>query len=143
MSEYKCGGHCCRDFTLPLSPMEIEHQRRKFVLGKGHFFTDMDKIADMVVYLGEWHETPQNNHRGETKSHRRAAKFRHVHHYTCKHHNAATGDCMNYKNRPGMCSEYPYERACGYTKCEAVCSKKKQEIDFSDDSGILTKEKVA
>ena len=37
--------------------------------------------------------------------------------FTCRHWNAETKRCMDYENRPGMCSDYPYYSgrcpACG------------------------------
>lgn len=41
--------------------------------------------------------------------------------YTCKHHNAETGNCDNYENRPRMCSSYPFYgnpgARCQYQDC--------------------------
>lgn len=37
--------------------------------------------------------------------------------YNCIHHDAATGNCLNYENRPDMCSQFPYGRQCPRQGC--------------------------
>lgn len=101
----RCTGHCCRDFHLPVSPMELEFQKkRQTQLGSSRFGSDILKIANMVIY-------------------RFSAKFRGVitNRYTCKNYNKETGDCMDYENRPRMCSEYPYGKVCDYKDCTYKC----------------------
>lgn len=63
---------------------------------------DIDKIRDMVIYLGHY---------------KRAKMADSEHHYTCRHHDAATGNCLDYENRPRMCSSFPNDRPCPYPGC--------------------------
>lgn len=87
----RCSGHCCRNFYLPLGPLEL-HERQSRI-------KDGTYIAEMVVYLGKDFE----GHPG--------------HRYTCRHLDAESGNCLDYPNRPAMCSEYPYEKVCTYKGC--------------------------
>lgn len=94
----RCTGHCCKNFWLPLSPMEVAFQGKLADHGKSRWnLEDMKKIRDMVVYLRPDKE----------KGHR----------YTCKHFDASTGNCTNYTNRPTMCANFPYGKPCPYKKC--------------------------
>ena len=102
---FKCGGKCCKDFTLPVSPMELDFALKRFEkTGKSRYF-EIDKIASMAIYKGDY-----------SVAYSRGAKG-HIYHYTCKHLNTDTGLCTNYENRPSMCKAYPYGGACKYKGC--------------------------
>lgn len=96
----RCTGHCCKRFYLPLSPDQIKQARAE---GR---YTDIETIADMVIYL----EYSNVSVTGETRD-----EF--GHYYTCKHFDAATNNCGIYERRPAMCYEYPYGKPCLYKEC--------------------------
>lgn len=109
--EFKCGGKCCKDFTLPLSPMEVAFDLKRFKkLGKQRF-RDIGKIGEMVIFLGKYNYNSGKRMRGTTGE---------AYHYTCKHLNKETGLCTDYENRPEMCRLYPYGGQCNYQDCECV-----------------------
>jgi Fe-S-cluster containining protein len=43
------------------------------------------------------------------------------HYYSCKHHDEASGNCLNYADRPNMCSSFPFygnpRKRCEYKEC--------------------------
>lgn len=46
-----------------------------------------------------------------------------AHFYTCRHLDAATGDCTDYDNRPRLCREYPYGVDCEKRDCTWTSAK--------------------
>lgn len=85
-----CKGHCCASFTLP-SPEKLV---QKFNNPNSEL-SNLDR--DTFIYLRETEgveEGDPNNHE-----------------YTCKYF--VNGRCSIYKDRPKMCSEFPYNYICG------------------------------
>jgi len=130
----RCTGHCCKDFTLPVSPMQFAWWAKLIKLGKKpwrmvhtkyrawqgeiyntnsgyktHYNIDeIAKIADMVIFKRADKTCNGNPNR----------KIDHVlYHYTCKHFDQKSGNCMNYENRPDMCRVYPNGGVCKYKGC--------------------------
>ncbi len=98
----RCTGHCCKNFPLPASLEEIRRRRNKEVCPPGELWIeDGDKLASMLVPLHEG-TYPDGS----------PAWF-----FTCKHHDPVSGDCMDYENRPRMCSDYPYGQPCKFYGC--------------------------
>lgn len=93
----RCTGRCCRDFIIRRSPEEIQEQART---AEPRWKKEFTKIAEMVIPL------PHRN------------GFYSEYHYTCKHYDANTNNCMDYENRPEMCRNYPYGDPCGFDECE-------------------------
>lgn len=96
----RCTGHCCKSFWLPLSPMEFSFQSKKLGLGKPikWISEEFRKISEMVIF-----QRPNDNGSG--------------YRYTCKYFDTKTNNCINYKNRPDMCRDYPYGGTCKYKGC--------------------------
>ncbi len=137
----RCTGHCCEDFTLPVSPMQFKWWAKLIKLGKrvgmmkhtpfrkwlgelydsnrGYFSTlepdDVAKIADMVQF----------KYASKTCKGNPGRKIPNLlYHYTCKHYDKKSGNCMNYEDRPGMCRAYPNVGECSYKGCTSPCAKK-------------------
>lgn len=121
----RCTGHCCRRVIVQFSPYElarckqsIENGTMKFTLDSGREFKhnygleEITKVHDMLLWLGTSLVDPATGEALSTPEHN----------YTCRHHDAETGDCRNYANRPVMCSSYPYKRVCKYVGCTHECS---------------------
>jgi len=115
----RCSGHCCREFYLPYKPLDL------FIRKKG--LGDGEYIAAMVLPLG-----PVRPSTGDSGGDGWW--------YTCKHHDAKTGDCAAYDDRPRMCSEYPYGRRCEYAGCTASYARdaapQKIGLPLPDDAPI-------
>lgn len=94
--QIKCGGHCCRGFFLPMSPIEIDFDLKRLALGKANKWKEIDKIGKIVIYKGFYN-------RGNR--------------YDCRNLDLKTGLCKDYENRPTMCREYPYGKACEAKRC--------------------------
>lgn len=107
----RCTGHCCRRFTLPLSPKELADNLEAFKDGEvrdrneHNIVQDIETIAEMVVPLGMSADTPSGFKLDKP-----------VHWYGCKHQ-AANGDCLIYERRPALCRDYPYGQPCTYAGC--------------------------
>lgn len=86
----RCSGDCCRAFFLPLSPLEVEHQRKLLEIGK-HKFIDDHKVLPMLIFVRSEHTRKKT-----------------VYRYTCKWLDRETGSCTNYEDRPDMCRNFPY-----------------------------------
>lgn len=76
---------------------------------------DSYKVPRMVIFQGwkEPYDQPRTTY-PKGRGYRAGG-----HYYTCKHHDSATGNCRDYQNRPRMCSDFPYGRACPYDDCQA------------------------
>ncbi len=122
----RCTGHCCRRVIIQFSPYELarcvqalKEGKNTFLLDSGkehrHSYTleEFTKVNDMVIWLGTSDVDPADGAKLLTKE----GQPRFEHNYTCKHHDPVSGDCLNYENRPNMCSQYPYKRSCMYTEC--------------------------
>lgn len=96
----RCIGHCCKEFSFPFGPDELDDNLSRVVDGM--------MIADMVIYIG--HRAPQPPLNGDNGSKR--------HLYTCKYLKK-NGDCAVYCKRPKMCRDYPYGKSCAQPECMA------------------------
>lgn len=92
-------------FSLPFE--SLKDVERAVV---GHY-----KVPRMVIFQGwkEPYDQPRTTY-PKGRGYRAGG-----HYYTCKHHDSATGNCRDYQNRPRMCSDFPYGRACPYDDCQA------------------------
>ncbi len=109
----RCTGACCQRFTLPFGPSEAwasfrELQRRN----RGEkpdlsirCYTDIDKVAPMLVYLGtfmadaDWTPRPKLHH-----------------HFTCRYFDRQNKVCTVYERRPQVCRTHPTQQ-CLYKDC--------------------------
>lgn len=109
----RCRGHCCRHFTLPFSPEELQENYRAWRNGEEkdangrESMSDIFLIAPMVRHLGLRTRNPLAILDQEHEPR---------HYYSCKHLEP-NGDCGIYAARPQMCREYPYGKACSYKGC--------------------------
>lgn len=99
----RCTGHCCKAFTLPISPDELK--------AKAGVYRDGHIIADMAVYLGTGTHDLKT---GEFVKQENSG----WHVYGCRHLQG-NGDCGIYENRPFMCRDYPYGHPCKFENCTA------------------------
>lgn len=120
----RCTGHCCEKFSLPLSPMELQHAAKKQAKGWPARFSnpDMGKVAEMVIPLGtHYRGTPHANVRGRKREKNAPwdtrAKQAREWWYTCKYYDPETRNCTNYENRPSICREFPGSGTCKYRGC--------------------------
>lgn len=102
----RCSGHCCRVFSLPYDPAELQACASQV--------QDGEQIAAMVIPLGKHSE-----YAGAPRYLSRHDADGGLHLYTCRNLDTATGDCRVYETRPAMCRNFPYERACPYQGCTA------------------------
>jgi len=100
-----CGGHCCRSFNLPYSPVEMGRKRQRLADDQ-----EIQTITGMLIYQGHGKESPL----GPDAAH--SSSFD-DYWYTCKNLDTETNRCTAYGTRPRMCSEFPYGRTCPYPKC--------------------------
>lgn len=124
----RCTGHCCKDFYLPFAPIQLAHETKKLAIGKSRYEAkDFEKISKMLIFL----RTNHNKRRARAVG---GFEYR----YTCKHFDRETGNCMNYENRPRMCSDYPYGGKCTYRgctlqeRCEAGIESIEVKIDVKE-----------
>lgn len=121
----RCTGDCCENFTLPVSPEELEANYHRWVidgqpLGMNRaapktWFQDIHLIYPMVTYLGYTDITPPKvNLTDEQILGNPEPKF---HRYTCKHFDPKTRNCTIYEIRPVMCRSYPHGCGCNYAGC--------------------------
>lgn len=118
----RCSGHCCKRFYLPLSPEQLQHEYDVSTGATPDAVTrwnvqDLQKVHDMVIFLDSDTAKQDLIVDGVRK---READEPPAHYYTCKHHDAATGNCMNYEDRPNMCRDYPSYGSndrCQYKDC--------------------------
>lgn len=134
----RCTGHCCKDFTLPISPMQFAWWAKLVKLGKkpifwrlygprrsfgdmargavtNHIPEEIAKVADMVIFKFASKTCLGNPGR----------KIPHLlYHYTCRHFDEKSGNCTNYANRPDMCRSYPNGGMCKYKGCTNTCGLK-------------------
>ncbi len=127
----RCSGGCCKSFSLPQSPIELKFQLRVaklarqrdlelMPLGPDYRVDEIEKINDMVIFI----RADSNKQMARDKDRPRARVYR----YTCKHFDTKTNNCMNYENRPRMCSDFPYGKenadgSCDYPGCTRRCDQ--------------------
>lgn|SRR5580698_4805981 len=105
----RCTGHCCRKFYLPYDPDQL----KQWAIEQTGTLNEKDSkiISEMVIPLyPAITGAPFLEKIG-------GQVMKDGYFYTCKHLNIETGDCRNYKNRPKMCSDYPYGQECQYIDC--------------------------
>ena len=112
----RCTGHCCENFTLPYTPMELKHRAKRLKVGDKYFHEDHTQVAEMVIFLGTYASGTDRRGRKKIKG-TKLYYGKSIHHYTCKHYNRETRNCMNYENRPAMCRNYPDGHKCNYRGC--------------------------
>jgi Fe-S-cluster containining protein len=118
----RCTGQCCKSFFLPFSPIELRRLYKAALAAEPgdvqvwyredgtemrtwYDRNEVLKIGSMVVHLGFFTDRTADKHpTGDVMTD--------GHYYTCKHFEAATGNCLNYENRPLMCSDFPYSKPC-------------------------------
>lgn len=113
----RCSGHCCKRFFLPLTPEELKAEATREDLRTRIRFNpdEILKIYDMVIPLkaAVYYEFSVD---GETRIPPGAPG----HYYTCRHHDAETGNCNNYEARPDVCRNFPFYNTnspCRYKEC--------------------------
>lgn len=104
----RCTGHCCRGFTIPYSPAQLQSAlaatRARVPPAPGlKIPLDVEDIAPMAVPI-EFVRPPADEGRPDYWR------------YRCKHL-ASNGDCTIYARRPDMCVRYPYGKACPFDGC--------------------------
>lgn len=111
----RCTGHCCANFTLTVSPMELEHWGKYSNLSKKkERWIDVRKLANMVIYL--YSDKMAVNKPAKSGELNKASQERY--HYTCKHYDAINGNCMNYEDRPETCRSFNANgNQCTYKDC--------------------------
>lgn len=129
MTEGRCSGHCCRAFTLPVDPdglrrglelwiarEEDDRPRARELLEQGtRFWGDIELIATMAVAIGQFERNPLAPDLVPNEDAPPLQWF-----YRCRHHDAASGDCTIYEDRPEMCRSYPYGDPCPFPGCTYV-----------------------
>lgn len=126
----RCSGHCCRSFSLPFSPADIERMRVALAGEEAWpedliYPMDAEVLVPMLVYLGE-HANPPHGRLSPELVH--PVDGMRYHWYTCSHLQE-NGDCGIYAERPSMCSLYPYEKGCKWLDCEWDAAKLVPDAD--------------
>ena len=112
----RCTGHCCKAFILRwMNPDEILEEKAKaeellLIDSNDSHAKQMLMLCDMLIPLGnDVEKLPEDSKKVVPLSNFGHGRLdERGHYYTCKHHDKATGNCMNYANRPvGMCVKYP------------------------------------
>ena len=107
----RCTGHCCRDFTVPLTREQLVEYRRRAAAGEPLVrdgeknWSDIETIVDMLVHVRTHATAPDGS-----------PLHAPVSRYTCRHLQP-NGDCGIYERRPQMCRKYPYGGECQYRTC--------------------------
>lgn len=129
----RCTGHCCKNFTLPFSPMEMNFWHKVALRGRRkRWGEDTFKVPPMLNFLYadklvvNASKTPYQN-----KS--EVARY----HYSCKNYDDVTGNCKIYETRPSMCSSFNDRgQNCTYRDCtckfEYVDEPALEKMSFSD-----------
>lgn len=118
---------CCKCFYLPETPEIIaqaymEHKR----------WEEINKIATMVIRVGEFYRNPLGIGTVQEKKDS---------YYTCKNLCRETGTCLDYDNRPEMCSSFTYkEEYCEHCSTKPFCNGCK---DYLSDELVKSKEVAA
>jgi Fe-S-cluster containining protein len=133
----RCTGHCCRDFSLPLSPDELQTAYLRWYASQGGktqitkegrkpgpLYTDIHLIAPMVEYLGYTEKMPKVVNPPDDVL---RGKPERGHRYRCKHLDQKTRNCTIYDIRPTMCQDYPGKHSCNYAGCTWKSRKQKRE----------------
>lgn len=119
----RCTGACCKDFTLPISPDEIRFLARRKIRTGISRFSEIDVIADMVIFKGTYRASGGKRLAKKFKGSKQWLE-KYIYHYTCKHFDAENKLCKNYENRPSMCRSFPSNDTCHYRGCTRRCEEK-------------------
>lgn len=139
----RCTGHCCRSFSLRMSPAEIEAEF-KTPKDNPHRPPDIDRLHEMVIYLGQFQTNPILETKDESwpkkalliatrgdklapleqdmegvsslRPKRIDYDARGQHWYACRHVQL-NGDCGIYEQRPELCRRYPNGHVCQFVDC--------------------------
>ncbi len=57
MSKRTCSGHCCRSFSISLSPAEVLHHV-SLPKDDPQRWPEIDKLHSMLIYLGDFPANP-------------------------------------------------------------------------------------
>ncbi len=116
MQSGRCSGQCCSMLLLGGDPNYLRRRRRRArwrIVDEGggslddKRLKDWDQIIEMVIYLGE---VANPNRPGSPVDHW----------YTCRNHDADSGNCTIYETRPQMCRDFPNGRECPNAGCTYV-----------------------
>ena len=99
-----CTGACCAVFYLPLTPAE-------FTPPRASHFRDGQQIRAMVLPLTLDAAAQRSADFGNGESFADATEGKQ---YTCRLFDTRTRKCLDYANRPAMCRDYPYRKACHF-----------------------------
>lgn len=131
-SKELCDGACCAAFYMPRKHMEV--------LANFPSVMEGDYIADMVIPLSTEEVTERRLRFGITEKH----NISEGHGYTCRHWDEETTLCTAYEERPKMCRDYPYDKACEHCKCHSPIDvwkewrdmKKKRKAENSNPTDL-------
>ena len=90
LNQPRCRGACCKGFTLSVKLEEIRANPERF--------QDAAYLLDMLIPLGADADGDER--------------------FNCRHHNAETGDCMAYEQRPDVCRRHGALYRCKTPGCE-------------------------
>lgn len=127
----RCSGHCCRVVKIPvpvdwirmMTPLP-ENSEMVWVGSRDDGTGNMVKIilpkqeAEIVGAMLDPIDSCLERPAWWTEGSQPSAGHEYSH--TCKHWDDVTGDCRNYDERPRMCRDYPYDRACSEAGCTMV-----------------------
>ena len=121
----KLNSLCCRCFALPEKPETIAQAYMD-----NRRWAEIDKIAPMIIHLGEFTCNPLKIGDPEHKL---------ADYYTCK--NFKDGECTDYENRPEMCSSFTYQKEyCEQCTTMPTCNGCKERLS---DETVKSKEVAA
>lgn len=124
----RCTGHCCHSVVIALSPKELQEMAALPKGDLGRRIDDIDILADMLIYHGQFPTNPISKTWSEswsTKALRMGMladmkeedkETQTSHFYGCRHVKL-NGDCGIYENRPKLCRTYPDGRLCDFQDC--------------------------
>jgi Fe-S-cluster containining protein len=108
----RCSGDCCKRFYLPFSPDQLKTMAETG--DHPHNKEEIVFVADMVIPIEAAKDAKEGVDGGPPPQT--------GHYYTCRHHDAATGNCTTYETRPRVCRDFPfygagYRNRCRYKTC--------------------------
>lgn len=114
-----CLGLCCAAFYLPHTLDTVRAGRDP---SNGKHLREAAQIGAMVVELTPEEARERHERFGGQVA---ADRFRDEdagHHFTCRNWDEATRRCRIYDERPAMCADFPYGRACQYGGDACTCA---------------------
>ena len=131
----RCTGHCCQRFYLPYSPWELDDIARKVVARAAFTKAWCETLPALDLDDRSTWETPLVPIPAELTGPnvedivQIAGMVEFIafedggHWYRCKNLRD-DGNCGIYSQRPRMCRDYPYGRACGFVACTWTAARK-------------------